>query len=111
MFKLFTQLLGMIFIVSSMFVYVSSVIGVYRFKYVLNRMHSAALCETLGMMLLVTGLSLLLGVSWHAAKMVLIVIFLWLASPVGSHLIARAEVLTHPHLQDELEVVDDDRRS
>jgi multicomponent Na+:H+ antiporter subunit G len=74
-------------------------------------MHSAALCETLGMMLLVTGLTLILGVSWHAAKMVLIVIFLWLASPVGSHLIARAEVLTHSHIEDELEVVDDDRRS
>lgn len=111
MLKLLTDILGMFFILSSMFVFVSSVIGIYRFKYVLNRMHSAALCETLGMMLLVTGLTLLLGASWHAAKMILIVIFLWLASPVGSHLIARAEVLTHAHLDDELEVVDDDRRS
>jgi multicomponent Na+:H+ antiporter subunit G len=111
MMKSISDLLGVLFILLSMFVFVSSVIGIYRFKYVLNRMHSAALCETLGMMLLVTGLTLLLGASWHAAKMILIVIFLWLASPVASHLIARAEVLTHAHIEDELEVVDDDRRS
>jgi len=109
--KAFTDLLGVSFILMSMFVFVSSVIGVYRFKYVLNRMHSAALCETLGMMLLVIGLTFLLGASWHAGKMILIVIFLWLVSPVASHLIARAEVLTHAHIEDELEVVDDDHRS
>ncbi len=109
MIRFLTDLIGVILISSSMFVFASSVLGIYRFRYVLNRMHSAALCETLGMMLLVSGLTFLLGISWHSAKMILIVVFLWMASPVASHLIARAEVLTHAHITDELEVVDDER--
>lgn len=104
-----STIIGFLLIALSVFVFISAVYGVFRFKYVLNRMHAAALCETLGMMLLVAGLSFILGISWHAAKMILIVVFIWLASPVSSHLIARAEVLTNADIEKELEVVDDER--
>ncbi|NLN83426.1 MAG: monovalent cation/H(+) antiporter subunit G [Firmicutes bacterium] len=98
----------MFLIASGIFTFISAIFGVYRFKYVLNRMHAAALCETLGMMLLISGLSFIIGISWHAAKMILIVVFIWLASPVSSHLIARAEILTYKGIENELEVVDDE---
>ncbi len=87
-----------------------AIVGVFRFRYVLNRMHAAALCDTLGLLLSLAGLIVLCGFSWQSAKMALIIVFMWLASPVMSHLIAKAEVMTHAHLRDECEVQNDDDR-
>ena len=81
------------------------VIGTFRFHYVLNRMHAAALNDTLGLVLVLIGLMVLVGISWQALKLLSIIVFMWLASPVMSHLIGRAEVLTHPHITDECEVI------
>ena len=56
-----------------------------------------------GQMLLI-GLMLLHGWSLSAGKTVLIFVFLWLTSPVSSHLIAEMEVSTVPDLEKECEV-------
>ncbi|HQO56270.1 MAG TPA: monovalent cation/H(+) antiporter subunit G [Clostridia bacterium] len=97
-----------VLIVAGVLVACVAVLGVFRFRYVLNRMHAAALLDTLGLLLVLTGLIVLLGLSWQSAKLLLIIVFMWLASPVMSHLIARAEVMTHAHLSDECEVTPDD---
>lgn len=73
-------------------------LGVFKFKYVLNRMHAAAMGDTLGICISLVGLMVLMGPSFVTLKMGLIVVFLWLASPVSSHLIARLEVTTNEHL-------------
>ena len=70
--------------------------GIFKFKYVLNRMHAAAMCDTLALMICLLGVSVLYGISFITLKLILIIIFLWLASPVSSHLIARLEVTTNP---------------
>ena len=70
--------------------------GIFKFKYVLNRMHAAAMCDTLALMICLLGASVLYGISFITLKLILIIIFLWLASPVSSHLIARLEVTTNP---------------
>ena len=70
--------------------------GIFKFKYVLNRMHAAAMCDTLALMICLVGVSVLYGISFITLKLILIIIFLWLASPVSSHLIARLEVTTNP---------------
>ncbi|MEG1524546.1 MAG: monovalent cation/H(+) antiporter subunit G [Clostridia bacterium] len=87
-----------------------AVLGVFRFRYVLNRMHAASLCDTLGLLFILLGLIVILGLSWQALKILVIIAFMWLASPVMSHLIARAEIMTHAHLTDECEVVPNDDR-
>lgn len=71
-------------------------VGIFKFKYVLNRMHAAAMCDTLALMICLLGVSVLYGISFITLKLILIIIFLWLASPVSSHLIARLEVTTNP---------------
>lgn len=101
-------LLGALLIAFGVFTIAVAVLGTFRFKYVLNRMHAAALCDTLGLLSTLLGAIVLLGVSWQSAKILLIIAFMWLASPVMSHLIARAEIRTHAHIQDECEVHADD---
>lgn len=67
---------------------VTSVIGVFRFKYVLNRMHSAAMGDTLAILFVLVGLVILSGFNFTSLKLLAIIFFFWLAGPVSSHLIA-----------------------
>lgn len=85
-------------------IFVLQIFGVYKFKYVLNRMHAAAMGDTLGIGVSLTGLILLSGWNFTSLKMVLIIVFLWLASPVSSHLISRLEVVTNEDLEAEVEL-------
>ncbi len=92
-------ILGLAFVLLGMFVYIVATIGLYRFHYVLNRMHSAALGDTLGILFLLLGLIILVGFNFHALRMGLIICFLWLTSPVSSHLLAKAEFVTYKNIK------------
>lgn len=79
--------------------------GIFKFKYALNRMHAAAMCDTFALMLCLLGVAVLCGLSFATLKLILIIVFLWFASPVASHLIARLEVTTNPEgIENECEV-------
>ena len=80
-------------------IFVLQLLGVYKFKYVLNRMHAAAMGDTLGIGVSLTGLIVLCGLNFTSLKMAMIIVFLWLASPVSSHLISRLEVVTNEHME------------
>lgn len=88
-------------------IFVLQIFGVFKFKYVLNRMHAAAMGDTLGIGVSLTGLILLSGFNFTSAKMALVIVFLWLASPVSSHLISRLEVVTNEHLAEQCELPED----
>ena len=80
------------------------VYGVFKLKHVLSRMHAAAMGDTLGIGISLTGLILLSGFNFTSLKMALIIVFLWLASPVSSHLISRLEVVTNEHLEQDCQL-------
>ncbi len=93
-------ILGLAFIIMGLLVFVIQLIGVYKFKYVLNRMHAAGMGDTMGLSLCLIGTMFLYGFSAASLKVALVIAFLWLASPVSSHLISRLEVTTNEHLED-----------
>lgn len=82
-------------------------IGVFRFHYVLSRMHAAAMNDTLGLLFILLGLSVRNGFTFASAKLFLVVAFLWLASPVCSHLVGHLEVSTNEDVGKECEIVND----
>jgi multicomponent Na+:H+ antiporter subunit G len=88
-------LIGMAFLICGVIVFGIEIYGVFKFKYVLNRMHSAAMGDTLGIGLSMLGLIILCGINFTSVKMLLVIIFLWFASPVASHTVARFEVATN----------------
>jgi multicomponent Na+:H+ antiporter subunit G len=96
--------LGLALLVFGVFVFFTAVLGLYRFGYVLNRMHAAAVGDALGIFCMLAGLILLHGWSLSGAKTLLILLFLWLTSPVASHLIAEMEVFTISDIKKECEV-------
>ena len=57
--------------------------------------HAAALNDTLGVSFCLVGLAISAPDGFTALKILLVVVFLWLASPVASHLLCRLEVETN----------------
>ncbi len=87
-------LIGAVFLLIGLSIFIIEMIGVFRFRYVLNRMHAAAMGDTLGIGSCLLGLMIMSGFNFTSAKLFLVILFLWLSSPTSSHLIARLEVTT-----------------
>ena len=88
-------LLGAILLLCGLGIFLIEMIGVFRFKYVLNRMHAAAMGDTLGIGFSLMGLILMSGFNFTSLKLLLVIVFLWFSSPTSSHLIASLEVTTN----------------
>lgn len=70
------------------------VYGVFRFEYAANRMHAAAIVDTLGISLCMLGFAVSAPDLFSGLKIVLVIVFWWLSSPVASHLLCRLEITT-----------------
>ncbi len=103
----FQLVLGGIFIVLGLLTLCVAVFGVYRFHYVLNRMHAAAMGDSLGILFIIFGLMILSGFQFGTLKLLLVIVFFWLAGPASSHMIGQMEVLINEDLREECEVPDD----
>ena len=93
-----------LFFAAGVFTMMAGVFGLFRYKYVLNRMHAAAAIDTLGILMIMCGLIVWKEVDLSSLKMVMIILFFWISGPVSSHLIARMEVSTNEELSEECEV-------
>lgn len=98
---------GSIFLITGIVFFFTELFGVFHFKYVLNRMHAAAMGDTLGISSCLIGLMIFSGLNFTTLKMFLIILFLWFASPVSSHVLSRLEVATNEHLSDYCELYED----
>ncbi len=81
-------------LLSGAFVFSVCVLGLFRFNNVLDRMHAASLGDTMGIFLTILGVILLSDNIYQIVKLALIVIFIWMTSPVATHLIGKMELLT-----------------
>ena len=100
-------LIGSLFILTGIVIFFTELFGVFHFKYVLNRMHAAAMGDTLGISACLIGLMIFSGLNFTTLKLFLIVVFLWFASPVSSHVLARLEAATNEKLTEYCEIYQD----
>ena len=87
--------LALPFLALGLFAFLSAVAGFYRFGYVMNRMHAAAVGDTLGIGCIVIAAAILTGSLGATLKLLLILGFLFLTGPALTHLLADAELATH----------------
>ena len=85
---------------------VSGVVGVFRFKYALNRLHSAAILDTVGILLMQLGVIVAVGFDVTSLKLLVVIGLLWLTSPVSGHLIGRMEITINDELDQVMTVAD-----
>jgi len=89
-----------IFILLGIFVMSVSLFGVFKINYVMNRLHSSAMGDSLGIFLLIVGLIVLYGFSLNSLKLILIIFTFWCASPVCTHLLASLEIFTNQSISE-----------
>ena len=85
------MVLGLVFMISAVF-------GVNRFHHALDRMHAAALGDTLGILFVILSLMIIRGFSMDSLKLFMVIVFFWIASPVSGHMISRLEAMTDESL-------------
>jgi len=81
---------GLIFLVGSM-------IGMLRLPDFYSRVHASGNSETLGTILVFLGLAVYNGFSITSAKLMIILMFICLGNPIGSHILTKSAYKTgHP---------------
>lgn len=94
-FEIIRLVLGTASIIVGLMVFIIEIMGIYKQKYVLNRLHAAAMGDTTGIFFMMLGLIFYSGFNFVSAKLLLIIIFFWLTSPVSSHMTALLESYTN----------------
>lgn len=85
-----------------------AITGVFRFHFVLNRMHMASLIDTGAALLLTVAVIIARGFAAADWKLLLILLLLWIGSPISSHMLAQLEVMTDDELEEHLIVEEDE---
>lgn len=88
-----TTIITGIFLTIGCFFSVVAAIGVVRFPDFYSRMHPAGKNDTLGQTLILIGLIIYEGFSFVSIKLLLIIIFIFIANPTATHAIAKAAYL------------------
>ncbi|NIA11097.1 MAG: hypothetical protein GWP10_15565 [Nitrospiraceae bacterium] len=86
------NIIAIFFILAGLFFFTTSIIGLIRFPDFYCRMHATGKGDTLGTILLFAGFIVYEGVTLTSLKLLLIPVFIFLASPTVTHSIGKAAV-------------------
>lgn len=100
--------LGTCFISIGILVFITEIIGVYRYRFTLDRMHFAGMGDTMGLLSVTLGAILINGYNFASLKLILVLVFLWFSSPVSSHQISRLVTDTDERLKEHCTVLDEE---
>jgi multicomponent Na+:H+ antiporter subunit G len=84
-----TIITGVLLAFGCFFIVVAS-IGIVRFPDFYSRMHPAGKSDTLGQSLILSGLMVYEGLSMVSIKLLIIIIFIFIANPTATHSLAKA---------------------
>lgn len=88
--QLILDTLAIFFLIVGLFFMLVGAIGVVRLPDAFNRLHAASKCSTLGMMGLALAACLHVGAADVIAKSIALILFIYVSTPVGSHMLAKA---------------------
>ena len=80
---------------------VTSVAGICRFRYSLNRVHAAGLGDTAGVLFVLLAVMIRFGEPVTILKLLCVIALLWATTPVSAHMIARLESETSRRMEKE----------
>ena len=83
------EIAAMFFLLIGLLSFVASTIGVFRMKDFYCRLHAAGICESAGLILSAVGLFIFEGATITGLKIFLILLAVFLASPIGTHIICK----------------------
>lgn len=86
------SLAGSVLICAGLVLMALTALGLVRLPDFFSRVHSVSKSETLGISLLLIGLALHEGITLVSLKLLLILVFVAIANPVGAHVLTRAAI-------------------
>ena len=86
------------FLLAALICFASEVLGLFRFDFVMNRMHSAGVGDTFALFCVIMGLAVASGFRFATLKLFLILLFMWFTSPVSTHFLSQVEYYTNKDL-------------
>ncbi len=88
-----TIITGIFLALGCFFIIVAS-IGIVRFPDFYSRMHPAGKSDTLGQMLILSGLMIHEGFTLVSVKLLAIIVFIFIVNPTATHALAKAAYLS-----------------
>ena len=86
-------------------VFAVSAYGNLKYSDILNRMQVASVADTSGVLLVLLSLIVYNGFDILGIKLILVIILLWFANPVGSHYVSKTEVIVDEEIAKKVEVI------
>ena len=83
------EIIACILLFVGFFFIAASAIGVIRLPDFYSRLHASGMGETLGLMLSFLGLAIYEGFTLTAVKLIIIFLLVFLANPIGTHILGR----------------------
>ena len=82
--------LAAFFLIVGLFFMLVGAVGIIRFPDTYNRLHAASKCSTLGLAGMLVGAMIHVGTTSVVTKWILTTVLALVATPVGSHILAKA---------------------
>ncbi len=101
---MFREIIGCIFIAIGLIGYIFAVIGNFKFKDMLKRMHAAGIADAFACASFVIGCIILNGFNLTSLKLFIAGVVLYFTSPVSSHMLAKLEADANDKLEECCEV-------
>ena len=79
-----------VFMAVGAFFMITGALGLLRFPDFYTRLHATGKCDTLGEVLIIFGCMLYQGWSFITIKLFFLILFIFIANPVGTHAIMKA---------------------
>lgn len=84
------EFIGGLFIIAGTAAIIIGLVGIYRMPDFYTRLHAASIIDTMGAMLIVTGLMLCSGINPVSVKLLLILLFILITTPAAAHALAKS---------------------
>ncbi len=85
-----------ILFVISLICFTSAVLGVWRFGYMMNRIHAGGIGDSLGVLCALLAIMIGKGEFMDILKLLLMGLFMWFTSPVATHFLSQIEYYSNP---------------
>jgi len=88
------NIFGIVAVIAGAFFMLVGSVGLIRLPDFYTRNHATGKSDTLGIMLVIFGMILIEGLTLNSAKLLFILIFVFLTNPTGTHALANAAFLS-----------------
>lgn len=83
------ELITIALLLLGLFCFIASTIGAFRMKDFYSKLHAAGICGSSGLVFCGLGLIVYEGLNLTSVKLFLVFLFVFLTSPIGTHIITK----------------------